>query len=227
MPFAVVCPHCHHQGYSRVSPIGKRTRCPQCNGAFVPAAMNVSEQGIAERVCKIEPASTRVGPTVSIACPTCGRAADPAQTYCSHCEEPLAQNPNEAGNVVCPGCGLLIGYSWKELGEVIRCSRCGEGTRARRAIRQPAPPPKLTQCSTCGCLISPRAKTCPQCGEGLVSAREVSGVWTFFFGCFYFLAKGWVKAALAAFVIALFTAGLSWFVIPFFAQKFVDGAEGN
>jgi hypothetical protein len=53
----------------------------------------------------------------------------------------------------------------------------------------------------------------------------VSSLWTFFFGCFYFLYKGWFKAAAVAFVISCITGGLAWLVIPFFAKRFVDEIE--
>jgi hypothetical protein len=79
-----------------------------------------------------------------------------------------------------------------------------------------------------------RARVCPQCGEPLAAIGQsapliqpdVSMLWTFLFGCFYFLAKGWIKAGLVSLVIAVFTGGLSWFVIPFFAQQFVVSVEG-
>ena len=48
---------------------------------------------------------------------------------------------------------------------------------------------------------------------------------TFLFGCIYLLIKGWYKSAAVALVLAIVTGGLAWLVIPFFAQKFVDGIE--
>jgi len=57
--------------------------------------------------------------------------------------------------------------------------------------------------------------------------EQVSWVWTLIGGSIYFLVKGWWKAALVSFVIAVFTGGLSWFVIPFFAQSFVHSIEGQ
>lgn len=58
------------------------------------------------------------------------------------------------------------------------------------------------------------------------SHREVSLGWTFLGGCIYFFVKGWWKAGLVSLFLGLLTGGLSWFIIPFFAQSFVDGIEG-
>ncbi len=90
----------------------------------------------------------------------------------------------------------------------------------------------LVFCRECGKQISDLAASCPHCGapqktEPPKIEREVSGLWTFLFGGFYFLFKGWFKAGIAALVISLFTGLIAWFIIPFSAKKFVDSFEGK
>lgn len=90
----------------------------------------------------------------------------------------------------------------------------------------------LLPCPSCGRNVSSRAKTCPGCGDPLSargttkSFREVSVLWTFLFGCFYFMFKGWFKAAIGSLALVVLTAGFAWLFIPLFAQKFVDSIEG-
>lgn len=50
-------------------------------------------------------------------------------------------------------------------------------------------------------------------------------VWTLLGGFIYFFVKGWWKAGLAAMLLNFVTGGLSWFVLPFFAQQFVETVE--
>jgi uncharacterized membrane protein YvbJ len=90
----------------------------------------------------------------------------------------------------------------------------------------------LVFCRECGKQISDQAASCPHCGapqktEAPTIEREVSAVWTFLFGGIYFLVKGWFKAGIAALVISFFTGFIAWFIIPFFARKFVDSFEGK
>ena len=59
------------------------------------------------------------------------------------------------------------------------------------------------------------------------SERQVSWGLTLVGGSIYFFIEGWWKAGLASLGMAIFTGGLSWFIVPFFAQAFVDGIEGK
>ena len=43
-------------------------------------------------------------------------------------------------------------------------------------------------------------------------------LWTLIFGCFYFLEKGNYKHAIISLLAAGCTAGISWFIYPFFAK---------
>ena len=47
-------------------------------------------------------------------------------------------------------------------------------------------------------------------------------LWCLLFGCFYFAVKGVWTHAVASFVLALLTFGLSWLVYPFFARGAVE-----
>ena len=52
--------------------------------------------------------------------------------------------------------------------------------------------------------------------------EEISPVtWLFvlLFGCIYFAIKGVWSHAFAGFLLALFTAGISWLIYPFFANE--------
>jgi hypothetical protein len=51
--------------------------------------------------------------------------------------------------------------------------------------------------------------------------EEVDGAWfyTLIFGCFYLGYKGAWMAAVLAFFAALLTAGISWLVLPIFADE--------
>ena len=57
------------------------------------------------------------------------------------------------------------------------------------------------------------------------SERDVSWVWTLVGGFVYFFVKGWWKAGLVAMALYFFTGGLSWLMLPFFAQRFVEAVE--
>ncbi|MBF0261940.1 MAG: hypothetical protein HQL97_08930 [Magnetococcales bacterium] len=51
--------------------------------------------------------------------------------------------------------------------------------------------------------------------------EEVSSLvwlWVFLFGVFYFVFKGVWRHAFLSLVLAVITAGFSWFVYPFFAR---------
>lgn len=48
--------------------------------------------------------------------------------------------------------------------------------------------------------------------------------WTFLFGPLYFAAHGVWSHAFISFVAALFTAGLSWLVYPWFAPHILERA---
>ena len=47
-------------------------------------------------------------------------------------------------------------------------------------------------------------------------------LWCLLFGCIYFAVKGIWTHAIAAFLLALLSGGLSWLVYPFFARGIVE-----
>jgi hypothetical protein len=49
-------------------------------------------------------------------------------------------------------------------------------------------------------------------------------LWCLIFGVFYFAVKGIWRHALIGAVAALFTAGLSWLIYPFFAGSIIRAA---
>ena len=53
--------------------------------------------------------------------------------------------------------------------------------------------------------------------------EEVDGAWfyTLIFGCFYLSYKGAWMAAILGFVSALMTAGISWLILPIFADEII------
>lgn len=99
----------------------------------------------------------------------------------------------------------------------------------------------LIVCKECGNQISDAAQACPQCGApaslSLTHTEDPKAanifrnpltresldiskawLWCLLFGVFYFLyRRAWTHAAISA-VGALFTAGLSWIIYPFFAR---------
>ena len=85
----------------------------------------------------------------------------------------------------------------------------------------------MTECYGCGKSIHESALSCPSCGavstkKVVKPIQKISPAMTLFFGCFYFLVKGWPISALAALVLALVTFGWSWLILPLFAEKFVN-----
>jgi|GEM_PF-1062275 len=55
--------------------------------------------------------------------------------------------------------------------------------------------------------------------NGFVEEVSSAPLWVLLFGCFYFAAKGVWTHAVAGFLAACFTCGLSWLVYPFFADQ--------
>jgi hypothetical protein len=58
--------------------------------------------------------------------------------------------------------------------------------------------------------------------NGYEERIESAWLWTLLFGCFYFAVKGVWTHAIAAFLLALMTYGLSWLVYPFFANRIME-----
>jgi len=59
-----------------------------------------------------------------------------------------------------------------------------------------------------------------QNSDRLVQTVKVGWSWPcFFFGCFWFLAKGMVGKAVVFFILAFVTLGISWIIVPAFANK--------
>ena len=57
--------------------------------------------------------------------------------------------------------------------------------------------------------------------NGFVVRSPNPWLWTLVFGIFYFMYKGiWTHVAIS-FIAAVLTAGLSWFIYPFFASGVV------
>jgi hypothetical protein len=57
--------------------------------------------------------------------------------------------------------------------------------------------------------------------NGYVEESSVPWLWCLIFGCFYFAYKHCYMHAIIALVLAIFTAGFSWFIYPFFATKII------
>jgi len=53
--------------------------------------------------------------------------------------------------------------------------------------------------------------------NGYEEELSMPGLWVFCFGFFYFAVKGVWTHAIASFILAVCTFGLSWFIYPFFA----------
>jgi hypothetical protein len=58
--------------------------------------------------------------------------------------------------------------------------------------------------------------------NGYVEEIGAPWIWCLLFGCIYFAARGIWTHAVAAFLLALFTWGLSWLIYPFFAREIVE-----
>ena len=54
---------------------------------------------------------------------------------------------------------------------------------------------------------------------GFIEQSNYVFLWTLLFGVFYFLVKRVWNHALISCGVALMTAGLSWFIYPFFSKK--------
>jgi hypothetical protein len=63
--------------------------------------------------------------------------------------------------------------------------------------------------------------------NGYIEEASAPWLWTLIFGCFYFAAKGIWTHFVVGFLLALFTAGISWLVYPFFARSIVRGHYGR
>ena len=89
----------------------------------------------------------------------------------------------------------------------------------RQAVAQIAAESSATTATgqTTAATTSERSNVAPR--------RDVSPLWTLLGGYFYFFARGWWKAGLAALFLNFFTGLLAWFVLPFVAQSFVDALE--
>src|SRR5580700_4243028 len=125
---------------------------------------------------------------------------------------------------ICPRCNQPAAL------DVQVCGQCGrhyqtqfipqnqtQVVQPQRAPPQYAPPVQIQQ---------PVPNYAPQPFQNVPRARrDVSPIWTFFFGCFYFFFKGWWKAGIVSLFIGVFTGGIAWFIIPFFAQAFVNAVE--
>lgn len=121
--------------------------------------------------------------------------------YCVQCKKPI-----EAADVFCKLCGA---------------DQRPPKQRPVAASLPPQTPPYVPPSSSYNTSVSETAS------NPVPTQEEVSWVWTLIGGCIYFFIKGWWKAGLVSLVIAIFTGGLSWLVIPFFAQSFVQSIEGQ
>jgi len=163
-------------------------------------------------------------------CVKCKAQVNPAASFCHKCgadqrspsRRPVPTGTDTVPPRTCKNCQGALGSSDPF------CSKCGADQRDETTAGEP---PGMKPCPTCGREVSVRAKTCPHCAEPLAAVgfakteKRVDWLLTLLFGCFYFLWKGWYKAALVSLGIALLTGGLSWLIIAFFAQDFVDRVE--
>jgi hypothetical protein len=100
----------------------------------------------------------------------------------------------------------------------------------------------LVNCSECGKSISDKAASCPNCGAPQTTSTEqkteesaiesaaqsqfiVSRLWTFFFGFFYFIYKGWWKSGFAYIALTFVSGGFWWLLGPLFAPAMVQYFE--
>lgn len=61
----------------------------------------------------------------------------------------------------------------------------------------------------------------PQSKQSLCVATPVSWLWVLLFGPLWFVAKGVWTWAIVSLFVAVITAGISWFVFPFFTYKII------
>jgi len=54
------------------------------------------------------------------------------------------------------------------------------------------------------------------------SFTKISYLWSFLFGWMYFAYKGSFSWAVISLVMAIFTGGISWFIMPIFTKQIVD-----
>lgn len=85
----------------------------------------------------------------------------------------------------------------------------------------------LIKCNQCNNKTSNLSKVCANCGTSIEvsDSKEVSQLYTFLFGGFYFFFKGWYKAGIAAIVLTFITGLIAIFILPFIAKKFVEAFE--
>lgn len=60
--------------------------------------------------------------------------------------------------------------------------------------------------------------------NGYVVHVRHSFLWCLIFGCFYLAKHGAWAAAFISFGAAIFTAGISWLIVPFFSKRIVRHA---
>jgi hypothetical protein len=135
MPFAILCPHCHHQGHTRDNPVGKKARCPRCKQSFVPAgavddriiAAEVADlEAFARRELSAEP--VRPTPVVAAVCWACSRDVPVHATFCPHCGEGLgrAQLRRTAEPVdVARAVEAAVDRAVSKVDQRFRCRACG------------------------------------------------------------------------------------------------------
>jgi hypothetical protein len=58
--------------------------------------------------------------------------------------------------------------------------------------------------------------------NGYIEETKLAWLWCLLFGSIYFAVKGIWTHAVAAFLFAWLTFGISWLVYPFFATKIIE-----
>ncbi len=107
----------------------------------------------------------------------------------------------------CTGCGIEFNVS--DLAGRLACPVCDRPFVAAFApIRATGPVRGLF---TASAFLQPET--------GRLERIDHAWLWTLLFGCFYFATKGARGQAWASFFATLCTAGLAWFVYPFFAAR--------
>ncbi len=125
--------------------------------------------------------------------------------------------------------GLEPEFVRRAIAEISAEPTAQKAAKARKpAARQPPVPtqselaPSLAWTLLGGFIYLTAARQSPVPTQ---SELAPSLVWTLLGGFIYFFVKGWWKAGLAAMLLNFVTGGLSWFVLPFFAQQFVETVE--